>query len=69
MQDTINIDLSALKNVFHDLLSPRLNRLHGCVAQVFISPEVLAAIRAGYLGGINGVVGPCEFRPALLAGK
>jgi hypothetical protein len=68
MADTIEIDLAALEHVLKHGLDPGLHTLQGCVAEVSISPEILAAL-ARKLGGIDSVVGPSELGPASLASK
>ena len=69
MADTIEIDLATLKRVLHDGLDSGFNTLHGCVPEITISPEILAAIRAGKFGTVDSVIGPSELGPAILAVK
>jgi len=69
MADTIEVDLATLKRILQDGLDAGLHTLNGCVPEISISPEILAAIRAGEFGGIDGIVGPSEFGPADLASK
>ena len=69
MAVTIEIDLATLKYVLQHGLDSRFYALHGCVREIGISPEMLAAIRAGEFGRINSIVGPSEFGPANLAPK
>jgi len=66
--DTIEIDLATLERVLHDGLDPGFHTLQGCVPEISISPEILAAL-ARKLGGIDGVVGPSELGSASLASK
>jgi hypothetical protein len=69
MADTVYIDLATLEHVFQKGLDAGLHALDGCVPEISVSAEVLAAIRAGKFGGIDRVVGPSEFRPASFTTK
>jgi hypothetical protein len=69
MKDTIEIDLATLKHVLKHGLDPGFNTLQGCVPEISISPEILAALRAGDFGAVGSVVGPSELGPATLAVK
>jgi hypothetical protein len=69
MADKIEIDLATLKRILQDGLDPGFNTLHGCVLEISISPEILAAIRAREFGAVDSVVGPSELSPATLASK
>jgi hypothetical protein len=66
--DTIEIDLATLERVLHDGLDPGFHTLQGCVPEIGISPEILAAL-TGKFGGVDSVVGPSELGPASLASK
>lgn len=68
MADTIEIDLATLEHVLKHGLDPGLHTLQGCVAEVGISPEVLAALTRKF-GGVDSVVGPSELGSATLAAK
>jgi hypothetical protein len=69
MADTIEVDLATLDRVFQDGLDAGLHTLNGCVPEISISPEMLAAIRAGKFGRIGNVICPSELSPATLAAK
>ena len=57
MADSFDFDLPALKCLFEHGLDPTLHSLNGCVPEVRVGSEILAAIRAGELGVVGGVVG------------
>jgi hypothetical protein len=68
--DSINLELSDILQSFIEGdfdLSARC--LPGCVAQVSISPKILAALIARDYRFIDGVATPGKFRAALLAIK
>ena len=67
MKDCIEFTLAELKVLFQTVPDPRLRCLDGCVAEVSISAEVLAAVRAGELCIIGDVVEPSEFGSAVFA--
>ena len=69
MADTIEVDLAAVQAALEDGLSFRPNRIEGCLPEIGISAENLAALLAGDLGGIDGVVLPFEFGAASLTAK
>jgi hypothetical protein len=54
----VEIELSLLESVLHDRNGLVPHRLQGCVAEVGISSEALAAIRALDFSRIDAVVGP-----------
>jgi hypothetical protein len=68
MTDTIEIDLATLERVLKHGLDPGFHTLQGCVPEISISPEILAAL-ARKFGGIDSVVGPSDLGPASLASK
>jgi hypothetical protein len=69
MANTINVNLATLKRGFHDGLDAGLHTLDSCVPEISINPEILAAIRAGEFGSVDGIVGPSELEPAPLTAK
>ena len=69
MADTIWVDLATLKRVLQNGLDPGFHTLNGCVPEISISPEILAAIRAGEFGAVDSIIGPSELGPTNLARK
>lgn len=64
MQDTFYVDLETLKGLLKrgDCLVP--NRLDGCVPEIGISAEDLAALLACDLSRVESIVAPSELRVA-----
>lgn len=69
MADSIEVDLSKLERVLQQGREAGLHTLDGCVLEISISPEMLAALRAGNFGAVGSVVGPSELGPTTLAVK
>lgn len=67
MTDHFEFDLPALKNIFQHGVDLGLCGLHGCLSEVTVGSNVLVAARAGYFGGVDGVVGPLDLGSAFLA--
>jgi hypothetical protein len=64
------IDLSAvLQAIRDDALCPLFNLLHGCMLEIGISTEALAAALAENFGILDRVVGPRELCAVALAVK
>jgi len=60
MASKFEFDLDGLKGILHKPLDMRFRRLDGPIAEVTVGTAVLAAIRAGDLGGIDSIVGPLK---------
>jgi hypothetical protein len=60
MANTIGVDLAALKRILHDGLSLSPHSLQGCVPEVGITSEDLAALLARDFSVIDGIIGPSE---------
>jgi hypothetical protein len=66
--DTIDIDLATLERVLKHGLDLGSHALQGCVLEVSISPEILAALTKK-VGGVDCVLRPSEFGVTPLAAK
>jgi hypothetical protein len=61
MADIVLVDLASVKAVLNDGSGLGLHSLQGCVPEIGISTEHLAALLAGDLSAIDGVIRPSEF--------
>lgn len=61
MKDTFEFDLASLQDILNHGFDLGFRSVHGCVPEVTVGSEVLAAIRAGYFGRVDSVVRPGEF--------
>lgn len=64
MANKIEFDLATLKDIFEHGFDLGFCRLHSCIPEVTIGSEVLAAIQAGYFGGVGNIIGPSDQSPA-----
>jgi hypothetical protein len=69
MAEVFEIDLAALGLALQNPSDFGSHGLHGCVPEVSIGSKILAAIRAGDLRVVAGVVGPCKLGSTRFAAK
>lgn len=69
MADTIEIDLPTLKNALEGGVDLCFKRIDGCVPEIGISAEALAALLAENFSAVCGIVRPTEFFAASLASE
>jgi hypothetical protein len=60
MRNTFEFDLSSIDNILERLLNRLSRRAFGVTYDVAISPSDIAALRARYYRGLDGIIRPLK---------